>query len=66
MPDLAGVAVRYASDANAAWGAMTRAHEGLLPASPYESVRPAAAGTYTFEARAVNTQASSRPGCAPP
>ena len=55
VPDLAGVAVRYASDANAAWGAMTRAHEGLLPASPYESVRPAAAGTYTFEARAVNT-----------
>ena len=55
VPDFAGVAIRYASAANAAWAAMTPAHEGLLTASPYESVRPAAAGTYTFEARAVNT-----------
>ena len=55
VPDLAGVVIRYAADANADWPAMSAAHEGLITAAPYESVRPAAAGTYTFEARAVNT-----------
>ncbi|MCY4548112.1 MAG: host specificity factor TipJ family phage tail protein [Defluviicoccus sp.] len=53
-PDLAGTAIRYAAAADAAWAGMTPLHEGLLTASPLESLEPPE-GTWTFAARSRST-----------
>ncbi len=54
IPDLAGVVIRYARQPNTLWDNMTRLHDGILTAAPYETLVPAA-GTWTFVARTKNT-----------
>ncbi|MCY4318359.1 MAG: hypothetical protein OXE76_04045 [Alphaproteobacteria bacterium] len=55
VPDYAGVRIRYSTDLDAEWNDMRSLDSGVITASPYLTVRPEAAGTYVFEARAEDT-----------
>ncbi len=52
--NLAGVKIRYAARADAAWDDMMPLHAGVLAASPLETIVPRE-GRWTFAARTVDT-----------
>ncbi len=52
-PDLAGIVIRYGKKGDE-WGVMTPLHNGVLTASPHESIDPEM-GSFEFSARAIST-----------
>ena len=59
-PLFAGVRIKYIAGnvANPDWDTMTELNEGAISSSPFETLLPEAAGTYTFLFRSVGTDGS--------